>query len=386
MADNDDPSIKSADAEAMCTDLELIEDIRAGARRIRERRIKYLPQYAKESDLAYKIRLAQTPWRPEFSDALGNICSKPFTKPVAVDDDAPDSIQGTMDKATKTRRGGIVDDIDGRGNHLHVFARDTFMSGVADGMRAIYVSYPDVQPARTVAEEKAVGARPYWVHIELKNIIALYTKMLNGREVVSHIRFYECKMEQQGYREVEQRRIRVLELDEANRPTSELWKYDPDSKNYVVEIPKKPLVGVAEIPVALFYTGERFGNFGVRPPMIDLADMQIELYRALSRKEEIMTYAGSPMLKGKGMTPPEPEPQGDISTIPLQERIQRKAENPISQMEVGPRTILFCPADGDWDFIQPDAANITAVQSDVDAIMKDFRRLAKQPTLPQSGA
>jgi hypothetical protein len=63
-------------------------------------------------------------------------------------------------------------------------------------------------------------------------------------------------------------------------------------------------ISLPEIPIVLYFTGERAGIYRVRPPLADLANMQLEIYRALSREDEILTYAGSPMLKAKGMNPP----------------------------------------------------------------------------------
>ena len=36
----------------------------------------------------------------------------------------------------------------------------------------------------TRAEEKQIGARPYWVHVPAENLIAVYTDQINGKEEV----------------------------------------------------------------------------------------------------------------------------------------------------------------------------------------------------------
>lgn len=383
IAAKDDPSTTSKDHDAMADDWRLIRDILAGAKHIKAAGVRYLPKFQKESQGAYDLRRDSTPWRPEFADALRSLCSKPFTKEVVVNPDAPDDIQGKIvDQKTKKRQGGLIDDIDGQGNSLHVFARDTFSNGVAMGLDAIYVAWSADRPLRTKAEEQLAGARPYWVHVRAENILALYTKRIGGRTVVSHIRIRECTIEQDGYEEIEVKRIRILELNAANQPTWQVFKTNKDGK-YVPEAEPQLLLGVTEIPIALFFTGERSGNYRVKPPLIDLAWMQIELYRAMSRKEQILTLAGSPMLKAKGMVPPAPEPILDAQG-------NKTGEKPAPQIEVGPGTVLFAPpaAEGvqsDWDYVQPNASNITEVREDVDGIMEDFRRLALQPTTPKSG-
>ncbi|MGM4891254.1 DUF4055 domain-containing protein [Tardiphaga sp. 839_C3_N1_4] len=382
VAAKDDPSTPSRDHKAMADDWRMIRDILAGAKWIKEAGIRYLPRFQKESQTAYDLRRDSTPWRPEFVDALRSLCSKPFSKEVVVNPDAPDAVQGkAVDQKTKKRQGGFVDDVDGQGNSLHVFARDTFANGVAFGLEAIYVAWSADQPLRTRAEEQLAGARPYWIHIRAENILALYSKRIGGRTVVSHIRILECTVEQDGFEEIEVQRVRVLELNAANQPVWQLFKANADG-GFVAETQPAPLLGVSDIPVALFFTGERSGNYRVRPPLIDLAWMQIELYRAMSRKEQILTLAGSPMLKAKGMVPPQPSQVTDASG--------RVIDVPAPQIEVGPGTVLFAPpaAEGvqsDWDYVQPAAANMKEVREDVDGIMEDFRRLALQPTTPKSG-
>ncbi len=377
--DKGSPASESSDYTAMIDDWQMISDIRAGARIVKEAGQKYLPKYEKESNASYTFRLASAPWRPEFVDALRNLCSKPFSKEVDVGPDAPDIVTGkVIDPKTKRRAGGLIDDIDGQGNSLHVFSRDTFTNGVAAGLEAILVDFPTMAADMTLADERASGARPYWVHVPASSIIALYTRVVNGRTIVDHIRIRECVIERDGFAEVLVERVRVFEIDpETNKPTWQLWTAVVVEGKAGFELTAAGEITLPEIPIALFFTGERSGNYKVTPPLIDLAVMQMELYRDLSRLDEVLTYAGSPMLKGTGMTPPAPTRNADGTET-------------VSQITVGPKTILFAPPamEGvapDWDFIQPNAANITALNEHSESLCEDMRRLGLQPMTPKSG-
>jgi hypothetical protein len=66
------------------TDLDLIEDIRGGAKAIRQKSLKYLPQYEGEDRTEYVRRVNAAPWRPDFNDALLALASKLFSKAVTV--------------------------------------------------------------------------------------------------------------------------------------------------------------------------------------------------------------------------------------------------------------------------------------------------------------
>jgi hypothetical protein len=381
VAPKDDPSTASGDYNAMCDGWDMISDILAGAAHIKKAGTKYLPKFQKESTSAYDLRKASAPWRPEFEDALRSLCSKPFTKTVSVNEDAPDVIQGkVVDDKTKERKGGLVDDIDGQGNSLHVFARDTFWHGVGFGLEAIYVTYPEADGVRTKADEQKAGLRPYWVHVRARDIIDLKLTSVGGRTLVSQIRIKECTKEADGFAEVERERIRFLQLTDKGP----VWTLYLKGENgvYAVEKGPFPFVGQDEIPIALFFTGPRSGNYRVKPPMLDLAVMQIEIYRRMSRHDQIETLAGSPMLVGSGFAPPAPTQTTDAGG--------RVIDVPAPQIEVGPGVVLFAPPSVDgvqpsWEYIQPEAGNMTALQDSVDQAIEDFRRLAMQPTTPQSG-
>jgi hypothetical protein len=371
----DNPSNPSSDYSAMIGDWTLIADIRAGWRAIKAKGQQYLTKHETESDEAYKARLEQTPWRPEFVDALRNLCAKPFTKEVTLQGDVPSDIKD------------IAEDIDGQGNNLHSFSRELFTNGVANGLAVVYVTYPKTDAARTIADEKASGVRPYWVEIDARNVLALYTKKVNGRDVVQHIRIYECEVRQDKYAEIVSERVRVIEIGPAGTPVFEVFEkhIDPRTKDITWPSIDKGDISLPEIPIVVFFTGERSGNYRVKPPLSDLANMQIEIYRALSREDEILTYAGSPMLKMKGMKLPTPE--RDRRTVAGK---QEYASPPMPTQKVGPGVVIWCPPslDGvqpDADFIQPAAANITAVGANVNDKIDHFRQLAMQPATPQSG-
>lgn len=350
-----DVSTQSGERLAMDADLSLIRDIRAGAEAMRAGCKRYLPQYEMESEAEYKRRVAMAPWRPEFADCLQTLAAKPFAKDVTVAESSPAKVKA------------IAADIDGRGNNLSVFARGVFIEALASGVHAILVDYPTMKPDATVAEERAAEAKPYFISIPVSSIVALRTATRGGREIVTHVRFHENTIEpdETGYGEVVRERIRVLEPGRW-----ELWEKHKDSWDKIDEGEVRWGGGKAptEVPLVLFFTGERKGALYTKPPLRDLADVQIELYRALSRQDEVLTYAGSPMLAAIGMT----KPAGDQE-----------------QIRVGPKTVLFSPpsdgADTDWKFISPDAAAITEIREQVQAITDDLRRLGMQPMTQRSG-
>lgn len=353
-----DASSPSSDYAETEDDRAMIRAILGGASAVREGGTDFLPQFTAEDAIEYGRRRDSTPWRPEFVDALRGITSKPFTKEVA--------IQGETSATIKT----FCEDVDTMGNNLHVFAKRVFWSGVAFGLHGILVDYPTMRPGMTLADERQSGAKPYWVHVPADNLIALYAERVAGKTIVTHARIREFITERDGWGERTIERVRVFEPGRW-----ELWeRQDPlntTANNELVQVGEGEMA-IPQVPLALFYTGDRIGSMA-RPPLIDLAHMQIELYQALSRQEEVLTFSGFPMLCANGMNPPDPNDPG------------------MPTLEVGPKRVLFAPPSNgpgpqpSWSFVQPNAGNITEIRAHVQSVIDDMRRLGLQPLTPRSG-
>lgn len=330
----------------------LIAGILAGAEAVREAGPLYLPKYPEETESEYARRRAVSPWRPEFADALRFLASRPFSRDIGIQGDVSERLRA------------LVEDIDGRGNSLTRFAAEAFEDAVAKGLHLILVDYPAMPPGASRAEERARNARPYWVQIHPEDIVALHTDWVGGIETITHLRYRECVTRRDGFDEVEVERVRVYEPG-----LWQIYERGPDRTYALVD--EGPIArgraGHAAIPVVPLFIGHRLGALRVRPPLLDLAHMQIELYQALSRQDEILTFAASPMLTANGLAPPSDG----------------------GQIAVGPKSILYAPpgdgANASWDYIAPDAANLAQIRAHVASVTADMRRLGMQPMMERTG-
>jgi len=351
------PDTQSADAVAMAPKLKLIADVLEGADKIKAAGENYLPRFEAEDADNYKRRLADAPWRPILPSAIETLVSRPFSKPV--------TLTGKPSEKIKE----CADDIDRRGNNLTVFSKKIFDAAVTYGLSGILVDFPrNIVPENgrpiTVAEEREQRIRPYWVQIRAEDLLAMHTSFVKGREIITHLRFKECSIEQDGFEEKYVERVRVIELDKTGRPHWSLW--EKKSNSGYEEISNGDLT-IDEIPFVPFFTGRRFGNFGVKPPLYDLAVMALEYYRSLARSTEIETFSGWPMLVGKGLSGSD-------------------ANGAKVEVKVGPSTVLFAPGEhSDWRVIGPDAALVAEVAKSPDRVMEEFRRLAMEPQVPRAG-
>lgn len=369
--DKNDPSCTSADYQHMEPIWNKIRAILGGLHSVRACGKTYLPKYEAESEAEYKRRLASTTWRPEFEDGLRNLSAKPFQKDITVGDKASQQIKD------------FAEDVDGQGNNLTRFSKDTFDNALSYGVEGILVDYPSMAPGITLADERAVGARPYWTHLNATNIIALYFDVVGGNTIIKHLRYRECYTEQDGFGEKEIERIRVFEMRDTVA-WFQVWESVPDvaaakkAGEATVMLVQEGPISLKTIPVALFFTGKRYGNYSVKPPLESLADMQIELYQSLSRKEEILTYSGAPMLKVIGV---------DTDSLPTRDDGEG---NKVPYVQTGPKISLMLSMNqdgkgGDADYIQPSADNIRVICDDINNTIENMRRLAMQPITDKSG-
>lgn len=354
----DNPSTPSLAYQALCGAWEKIEAIVEGADEIRRKSTQFLIKFPAEDDDEYKRRLNSAPWRPEFVDCIKTLAAKPFTKEVKLGEGANEKMQA------------FSEDVDGRGNNLHVFAKDTFEGAVAMGAHGILVDFPSGQGARTVAEERALGIRPYWVAIDADDILELTTEQRGGRRVVTVLRIKESRVERDGFEQKKVPLIREIRAD-GGQGVPGTWKVWREEKKTGMTEPewvldREGVITLDEVPFVFVTTNDLEGDQYVKPPLLDVADMQIELYNAMSKKEQAYTITASPMLTANGMAPPDG-----------------------GKVETGPGRVLYAPgAEGintSWGYIQPNAANLKEIREDIREIIEDIRRLGMQPMTTAAG-
>jgi hypothetical protein len=204
------PDTKSEDVACMEQKWCLIDEVLEGHDAIKRGGQRFLPRFEKESENKYKRRLHDAPWRPIVPDALENITSRPFTSPV--------TLSGNASPQMKT----FAEDVDGQGNSLNVFARNIFDDAVSHGVAVFFadhtrsVARKDGKP-KTVADARAEGARPYWLHVPVRNLIDVRTQFIKGREIVTHARWWEYPMVSDGFAESCIPQVRVVEIKDGGK-------------------------------------------------------------------------------------------------------------------------------------------------------------------------
>lgn len=374
------PDAPSADHRAMCRYWDTVDAILGGEVTMRAGGERFLPKFPNESSANYSYRRDNSKLTNVFRDVVENLAAKPFSKPCSLLE--PEKLD--------ERITSLSEDIDGRGNNMHVFASRTFFSGIAKAFDGILIDFPKVKPGLTLAQEKAVGARPYWAHVPAENIVAAYTAMIDGKEQYVHVRLLEPAIERQGYEEVCVERVRVLnrepidETDSEGNVISRTWgaaTFEVYEKRTAkrglkkvswVLIDQGPIT-IGVIPFVIFATGRRKGtSMEYQPALQDCAELQVQLYQEETNLKLAKEQTCFPMLAANGITPPL-----DKNKQPM-------------PVPTGPGAVLYAPmADsgehGEWKSIEPGAQSLKFLSDECKETAQKIRELGRQPLTAQTG-
>lgn len=331
----------------------------------------YLPKFPEEPWEEYNRRRNNSFLTNIYGDISNNLSSKPFSKTCELSQDTPDDIKK------------LSMNIDGLGNNLHVFARDVFKTAMDKAISWIMCEYTKVPAGATLEAERNMGARPYWVHIPAERLIAVYSKFLNGVEIIFHARIDEPAVELDGYEEKAIKRIRELNREPILDGNGNITGFKPATWKLLEETVEKDKttgrenstwkvvdsgdITIRIIPLVPIILGKRDGtSWRVTPPLRDLVYMQVKLFQMESNLDSTKELTAFPMLTGNGING-----TGDDGKTKI-------------KVPVGPRAVLFAPPNGSsspgsWQFIEPSGSSLTFLQADIDKHKTEMRDLGLQP-------
>lgn len=331
----------------------------------------YLPKLPNEKYGDYDRRLNQAFLTNVYSDISSSLAAKPFSKTCDLSEGAPKPFVD------------FSENVDGLGNSLHVFASVFYKTAQDKGITWILVEYTKVPKGTSAADERGMGARPYWVHVPPEKLLAVYSKFVNGTEVIYHARIDESCVELEGYEEKKYKRIRQLDREVYSDESGTVTGFGPVVFVVLEEVTTQDSSGrdvktwteidggdmtIKEIPLVPFVLGTRKGTtWEVSMPLVDLAYMEIKLFQMESGLDYIKEMTAFPMLCGSGIS--SVDSKGAATTVP-----------------VGPRSVLFAPPDGSgthgtWSFIEPGSQSLVFLQDSIERHKDEMRNLGMQPLM-----
>jgi hypothetical protein len=274
----------------------LIEDLMSGTYGMRKKHRRYLPQEPREQDESYDNRLARSACPPYYQRLERMLAGMLTRKPVRLED--------TSDSITEQ-----LFDVDMQGNDLNVWTYETARKLVRYGHVGTLVDAP------------TDGGRPYWCTYTPRQILGWRTELKDGQQALSMLRLSETVTVPDGeYGEKAVQQIRLL--------TPGGYQLHQKGDDGEFRITDEGTTSLSEIPFSVAYSN-RVGYLESRPPLEDIAELNLKTYQVQSDLDNILHISCIPMLAFFGF----PSAAEEVSA--------------------GPGEAIAFPAEGKAEYIEP---------------------------------
>lgn len=342
-----DVATVSSAYEAMADRWALVRSLMGGTRSMREAGELYLPRYPGEDWNDYERRRDNAVLTNVYRRTVRSLTGKVFSKPATIGEDMP----GQMVEWSEN--------IDLQGSHINVFARNLFRDALQAGLTHILVDFPRARPGMTLADERAAGNRPYFVHLKAEQVIFARRALIGGREILTHLRICEDALEADGeFGEVLVQRIRVFDRTDAGV----MWRlFELTDKNEWVVVDEGGL-SIPEIPLVTYYL-DRTGLMTAEIPLEDLAYLNVLHWQSASDHHNALTYSRFPQIKVLGV----------------------QDDKEIDNLVVGPgRLLTLSSSEATLDYLEHTGKAFEAGRMELEDLLEAMDMMALEPLLPKS--
>ena len=306
----------------------LIEDLMGGTYDMRKRHRRYLQQEPRELDESYDNRLARSVCPPFYQRLERMLAGMMTRKPVRLND-VPDVIREQLFN------------VDLQGNDLNVWTYETARKMIRYGHVGVLVDAPSVEQ----------GGRPYWVSYSPREILGWRSEVIEGQQKYTQLRLLEKVFEPEGlYGEVEVEQIRLL--------TPGKFEIHRRNDNGDFVIYEDGTTTLDEIPFSVAYSN-RYNLMESRPPMEDIAELNLKAYQVQSDLDNQLHISAVPMLAFYGF----PTAAEEVSA--------------------GPGEAIAFPAEGRAEYIEPGGKSYEAQFKRLEQLASQINELGLAAVLGQ---
>lgn len=290
-------SVSTVSPEMMKLHLEakIIDDLLGGTKTMRDAGETYLFKMPLEEGAAYKNRLQRSTLHPALSETLSQMCGRVFFKPINT---------SAVNEKIKTE---VLTDVDMDGNNLDVFASQWFYAALAYGVSFVLVDFTRTENAKTKADEKAQGARPYFVHITPQSVLGIKCERINGKKQLIQFRYKEYVAVDDG--EFGTKLVEQINVYEIGKVRKFQLSGNGKDENFLqvdeatLTANSKPL---SFIPIVPFITKKTKHFMIGQPPLMELAHLNIKHWQSQSDQDNILNTVRVPLLARTGVEDDSP--------------------------------------------------------------------------------
>ena len=272
---SESPFVRSLEVIGMMPDWSVMAAVTNGTNYLRDMSETYLPQEPREDDEAYETRVDRSVLSPYTSRLIETAAGAILRKPIHIEGD-PYWLQ-------------LAQNIDGLGSNINEYARRALVSSLTYGHSAILVDYPAASEARNLAEERAMGRRPYFVHVDAPQIWGWRKESGTNRLLQVRIHDYDVRpLNEFGEEQVEEMRVIYPGRYDLYTLGQELVEFTATGGYSLTEIPLVPI-----------YSNRR-GLLVSQPPLLDIANLNITHYQRQADLIHALHIAAMPTLVLEG--------------------------------------------------------------------------------------
>ena len=306
----------------------LIEDLIGGTYEMRRRHRRYLPQEPREQDESYDNRLARSVCPPYFQRLERMLAGMLTRKPVVLND-VDDIIQEQLF------------DVDLQGNDLNTWTYETTRKLIRYGHVGVLVDAPAA----------GQNGRVYWCTYTPREILGWRTELIDGQQQLTQLRLLESVIEPDGlYGEKTVEQVRLL------TPGGYQLHRKGDKGSF--ELYDEGTTSLDRIPFAVAYAN-RVGLMESRPPLEDIAELNLKAYQAQSDLDNQLHISAVPMLAFFGF----PSSAEEVSA--------------------GPGEAIAFPAEGRAEYIAPPTGAFDAQFRRLEQLAQQINELGLSAVLGQ---
>lgn len=275
---------------------EMCRALMIGTDAIREGAETYLPRMEEESDASYEFRRTLV--------ALHNGFQRTVLASVGFILEEPPELGADMPKVLAD----FAENVDRAGTHLNVFTRRLSQAGVTDGFAGILVEHTKVKDPQKVSadDEKRLGIGPYWLLYKVDDVYKPVYEMVNGVRTLTLLILREVvkkRVGRFGYTTVT--RYRVYTNDEGKGVVRcEVWEAVGQGVPIMTET-AMVITNQTEIPWSPLPVGDEISPDEWKPPLMDLAFLNIEHHQCKTNMASLETLACVPTQVRIGAKPDE---------------------------------------------------------------------------------
>ena len=297
----DSPFTKTAAVLDQLKGWEIMKAVTLGTEYLRDNSEAFLPLEPREDYTAYLARVNRAVFSPYTQRlvraATGLILRKPIT---LIGDPYWTDV--------------FAKDVDGCGSDLDEYARRSLICALTYGHSHTLVDFPAPTGAKSLAEERSLNRRPYWIEVDPTNVYgwrldrevnygSLIQVRIGEKAVVPNGEFGESVYNQIRVIEPGQYRVyRQTEKQKTLEPYSQGgftgdFNGPPQQQEY--ELIESGDYSLDEIPLVTVYTGKT-DTMTSKPPLLDIAYLNLAHFQRQADLIHSLHVASQPMLVLEG--------------------------------------------------------------------------------------